>query len=188
MNLLTIHYFNMFLGAGAILFQVLILYTFFALFFDSKGNVFLKFVEKHFLPLGFLISFLATILSLVYSNIINFAPCYLCWFQRIFLFPQVFLFGVALWDKPNKLLADRGYRTLIKYSLPMLCVGSLVAIYHNFTYYFASNSSGVCDVSGVSCYQHLISEFGGYISFPMLSLTIFLSLISLIAVIHFYKK
>ena len=130
--------------------------------------------------IGFLLSLSAAAFSLVYSEVLHFAPCFLCWYQRIFLFPLVFIFAVALWNKDKNVL---------KYALPLTIVGFAISVYHNFEYYFAeSNSSLPCDASGVSCYQHLVSEFNGYISIPMLSLTAFFSILVLLLVVHFYGK
>jgi len=179
MNPNTIHYLNISLGAGAIALQVLALVVLVSLFTKTKKSILLDFLHKHFLSIGFIIAFLAAFFSLIYSEILGFAPCLLCWYQRIFLFPAVFLFAVALWDKDRK---------VIRYVLPLLSVGFLVALYQNFGYYFGSNSAVICDPSGISCYQHLISEFGGYISIPMLSLTTFFALLVLLLAAHFYKK
>ena len=182
MNSESVHYLNVFLGSGAIFLQILSVVALFLLFFRSKENsknFFLDFINKHFLSISFLISLFASIFPLVYSEIINFPPCYLCWWQRVFIFPTPFLFGIALWDKDKK---------VIKYVSSLLFTGFLISIYHNFFYYFGKNSSLPCDASGVSCYQHLISEFGGYISIPMLALTAFFSLLTLLAVAHFYPK
>ncbi|OGI94427.1 hypothetical protein A3A03_03825 [Candidatus Nomurabacteria bacterium RIFCSPLOWO2_01_FULL_40_18] len=136
-------------------------------------------MEKHFLTLGFILSLSAALFSLIYSEIVGFIPCSLCWYQRIFLFPLVFIFGSALWYKDRK---------IIRYTLPLICVGFIISIYQNFGYYFGNSSNLPCDASGVSCYQQLISEFGGYISIPMLALTAFFALLTLLAVAHFYPK
>jgi disulfide bond formation protein DsbB len=179
MNTESVHYLNVFLGFGAILLQIVSVIALFILFFGPKKNVLLDFIYKHFLPIGFLISLFCTLFSLVYSEIIHFAPCYLCWFQRIFMFPLVFLFGVAFWDEDKR---------VVRYALPLLCAGFLVSVYQNFFYYFGESSSLPCDASGVSCYKQLVYEFGGYISIPMLALTGFLALLTLVLVAHFYKK
>jgi len=182
MNANTVYYLNLFLGSGAILLQIFSVVALFLLFFRSreKGrNFYLDFIDKHFLTLSFLISFFASIFPLVYSEIIHFPPCVLCWWQRIFMFPLVLIFGVAFWDKD---------RRVIRYALPLLCAGFLVSVYQNFFYYFGENSGLPCDATGVSCYQHLVSVFGGYISIPMLALTAFIGLLTLLAVAHFYKK
>ena len=179
MNPVTIHYLNIFLGAGAIILQILSVIALALLFFRPRENKFLGFIDKHYLTLGFLVSLFSALFSLVYSEIIGFLPCVLCWYQRVFLFPLPFIFGSAIWHKDRK---------IVKYTLPLIAVGLVIAIYQNFFYYFGSGSSLPCDASGVSCYQQLISEFGGYISIPMLALSSFLGLLALVLVAHFYKK
>lgn len=175
----SVHYLNMFLGVGAIGLQILSVVALVLLFLKPKNSKYLNFIDKHFLTLGFLLSIGPALFSLVYSEIIGFLPCYLCWYQRIFLFPIVFIFATAVWSKDRK---------VTKYVLPLLSVGFIFAVYQNLGYYFADSGSLPCDASGISCYQQLVSEFGGYISIPMLSLTAFLSLITIVLVAHFYKK
>jgi disulfide bond formation protein DsbB len=179
MNFSTIHYLNVFLGSGAIILQILAVIALLVLFFGPKKNKFLDFTRKHFLSLGFLISLFAALFSLVYSEAVHFIPCQLCWWQRIFMFPQVFLFGIALWDQDRK---------VIRYVIPLLSAGFVIALYQNFIYYFGNSANAVCDSSGISCFQHLVSEFGGYISIPMLALTSFFALLVLSLITHFYKE
>lgn len=179
MNIEAVHYLNLFLGSGAILLQILSVLALFLLFLGPKKNKFLEYVNTHFLALSFFISLLASVFPLVYSEIIHFLPCYLCWWQRVFMFPLVLMFGIAFWDKD---------RRVIRYALPIVCAGFLISVYQNFFYYFGENSNLPCDASGISCYQRLVSEFGGYISIPMLALTAFFALLTLLAVAHFYRK
>ncbi|MCX6753410.1 MAG: disulfide bond formation protein B [Candidatus Nomurabacteria bacterium] len=179
MNLNTIHYLNVFLGMGAILLQIVSVGALGMLFFGNKKHAFLEYIDKHFLILGFSISLFATAFSLVYSEAIGYAPCHLCWLQRIFIYPLVLMFGVALWDKDKKVL---------RYALPLIAVGTAISIYHNLRYYFGENGLTPCDSSGVSCYQQLVSEFNNYISIPMLALTGFFALITLCLVVHFRQK
>ena len=173
------HYLNLFLGSGAILLQVASVIALFLLFVGPKKNAYLAFIDKYYLNLGFVISLAASLFALVYSEIIGFLPCYLCWYQRVFTFPLVFIFGTAIWHKDRK---------IVKYVLPLLSVGFLISVYQNFFYYFGESSNLPCDASGVSCYQQLVHEFGGYISIPMLALTTFVALITIVLVAHFYKK
>jgi disulfide bond formation protein DsbB len=182
MNIESVHYLNVFLGLGAIALQIVSVITLLILLFrpkENRKNILLDFIHKHFLPITFLISLFSTLFSLVYSEIIHFVPCYLCWFQRIFMFPLIFLFGVAFWDEDKR---------VARYALPLVCAGFLVSVYQNFFYYFGESSSLPCDASGVSCYKQLVYEFGGYISIPMLALTGFFALLVILAVVHFYKR
>ena len=192
MNTDAVYYLNIFLGLGAIIFQIFSVVTLVFLFFGPKKNIFLDFIEEHFLIIGFLVALFASLFSLVYSEIIGFLPCQLCWYQRIFLFPQVFIFGSALWDKPARNAFSTanagGNKKIIKYAMPLLSVGFIISVYQNFIYYFGESGNIPCDASGVSCYKQLVSEFGGYISIPMLALTSFFILLVLLSVAHFYKR
>jgi len=178
MNPDTLHYLNLFLGFGAILLQIVSVLALLMLVFRVQ-NIFLDFFKRHFLFLSFIVVLLATSFSLFYGEVVNFVPCYLCWYQRIFMFPLVFLYGIALRHKD---------KTIGRYTFPIIITGMLFALYQNFFYYFSESSSLPCDASGVSCYQRLISEFGGYISFPMLSLTIFFTALVLVLINRFYKS
>ena len=177
MNYTAVHYLNLFLGSGAILLIVFSVIALFLLFIGPKKNSYLAFIDKHYLTLGFIVSLSASLFSLVYSEIIGFAPCYLCWYQRVFTMPLPFIFGVAIWTKDRK---------IVKYVLPLLSVGFIVSVYQNFNYYFVDTGTLPCDASGVSCYQLLIQEFGGYIQIPTLALSTFLALITVVLVAHFY--
>lgn len=178
MSIEQVHYLNVFLGIGAIILQVLSLGVLGLVLFSRKHSL-LSFINKHFVLLVFLISLSGALFSLVYSEIVGFLPCFLCWWQRIFLYPLVFISGAALWKKENNIL---------HYIMPLTLVGLLVSIYQNYGYYFKEASSLPCDASGVSCYQQLIYEFGGYISIPMLALTSFFALFVLCLAVYFYNK
>lgn len=176
----SVHYLNIFLGIGVIALQALsVLALGLLLFSREKGNFYLDLLKDNFLLIGFGISVFSSLFPLVYSEIIGFAPCALCWWQRVFMFPAMFLFTVALWTNDRK---------VIRYAAPILSAGILVSFYHNFFYYFGESSALPCDASGISCYQRLVSEFGGYISIPMMSLTAYFALLSLLVVAYFYKK
>lgn len=181
MNVNTVHYLNVSLGFGVILLQIFSVVALFLLFFrpGKRRNFYLDFLDEHFLALTFFISLFSSIFPLVYSEIIHFLPCVLCWWQRVFMFPTFFLFATALWDRD---------RRVIRYAAPLLSVGFLISAYQNFFYYFGESSSAPCDASGISCYQHIVSEFGGYISIPMMALSAFFALLTLLAVSHFYMK
>lgn len=140
------------------------------LFFPGKNRL-ADFVSKRVLLFSFIVALIATGGSLFYSEIAGFEPCKLCWFQRIFMYPQVVLLGIALWLKD---------RTVFKYSLSLAVPGALVAAYH---YLLQSGIippvKGVsCDALGFSaaCSQSFFMTFG-YITIPMMALTAFLLII-----------
>jgi len=177
MNPESIHYLNVFLGSGVIGLQILTIVVIILLIF-SRENKFLDFVKKYFIQIGFIISFSGVLVSTFYSEVLNYLPCFHCWIQRIFMFPQALLFGVA-WLRKD--------RNVLWYSLPLTILGLIDAIYLIYLYYF-NVSSAPCDASGISCTLHYVTEFGGYISIPTLSISGFVALLTLLAVAYFYKK
>jgi len=168
---------NSFLAYSAVLLQALSVLILLLLVFGFKNQL-LEFVKKNFILLGFLVSLLSALFSLFYSQIIGFLPCFLCWWQRIFMFPLVFLFGVGLWKK---------FTNTKYFTFPFVIIGGLFALYHTITYYLPGDT-GSCDASGVPCDQILVSELGGYISVPTLSLTGFFAILVILLVAFLYNR
>jgi disulfide bond formation protein DsbB len=129
------------------------------------------FLQNHYLFLGFLIAFVATFGSLFYSEIMGYNPCKLCWYQRIFMYPQVFLFLIALKSKRNA--------SILWNSLILSFLGGIIAFYHYLMQIGLVREVG-CDVVG---FTHKCSEFFslayGFITIPMMSLVAFVLLIIL---------
>ncbi|MCR4281307.1 MAG: disulfide bond formation protein B, partial [Candidatus Kaiserbacteria bacterium] len=101
--------------------------AFLALFFLRKKFADLEpialFLETWGLWIGFLITLGGVILSLFYSEILGVLPCGLCWFQRVFLYPQAILFALAIWKK-SKEVAD--------YSIALSIFGGAIALYQHY--------------------------------------------------------
>lgn len=117
---------------------------------------------------AFLVALVATSGSLFYSEVAGFEPCKLCWFQRIFMYPQVLLLGMALWKK------DRG---IADYAMALAVLGALVAGYH-YLLQLGIAPNLPCSAIGysASCSQRFIMNFG-YITIPLMSFTAFLLVI-----------
>ena len=112
----------------------------------------------------------STLGSIFFSHIMEFAPCVLCWYQRIFLFPLVIILATGLFPFDKR---------VIVYSLPLAIIGWFVAFYHNLLY------SGIIPqelqpcTKGVSCTEKYIDLFG-FLTIPMLSLIAFSMIILLL--------
>ncbi len=101
--------------------------------------------------------------SLYFSEILHFPPCTLCWWQRIFMYPIVFIMAVGI------ILRDQ---RLPYYVLPLGVVGTGIALYQNLlTWGVITESLSPCSL-GVSCTTKYI-EWLGFISIPFLSLVAF---------------
>ena len=120
--------------------------------------------------LCWLIVSISTMSSLFFSYVMGFAPCVLCWYQRICLFPLVIILAVGLFPFD---------KNVVKFALPLAIAGWLTALYHNLLY------SGVIpeDIQpcsqGVSCTEKYIELFG-VLTIPMLSLLSFSTIIILL--------
>lgn len=130
-------------------------------------NGFAKWVGQHALTLGLLTAVVAVLGSLFYSNGVGFAPCSLCWWQRIAIYPMLVLFVVA------EMKRDRG---VFKYVLPLSVIGLILALYHSYVQWGGSPLIP-CDVTA-SCSKLYVYAFG-YITIPTMSLTIIVAFLLL---------
>jgi disulfide bond formation protein DsbB len=161
--------FNFLLGIATIIGQGILL-VLIILFFLKKKNKITSFVQKYILELLLLVSGAGTFLSLLYSEVLGELPCDLCWYQRIFLYPQVIILAIAKWKKD---------KSVLNYSLALSVVGALIALYH---YYIQWGGIALIPCSGDAlaspCAQKTILEFG-YITIPFMSLVSFSMMIVL---------
>ena len=114
--------------------------------------------------LAFLVSALATGGSLFLSEVANFVPCELCWFQRIFMYP------IAITTLLAALFNDH---RVARYLLPLPVIGAGVSIYHLLVENGVVEQTQACQVSAPGgCATKWIDEFG-YVTIPTLALTAF---------------
>ncbi|MDO8552030.1 MAG: disulfide bond formation protein B [bacterium] len=126
------------------------------------------FLGKWGLWIGFLLSIGGIAVSLFYSEIFGVLPCGLCWLQRVFLYPQALLFALAIW-KSDRNVAD--------YSISFSIVGGIIAFYQHYLQMGGASILPCPAVgTGADCAQRYLFEFG-YITFPLMSFTIFAFLI-----------
>lgn len=137
----------------------------FLIFFGKKIN----FKGRLVFLFPLIVSFLATFGSLFYSEYAGYNPCKLCWFQRIFMYPQTLLFLIAYFLNDKK---------VFKYSIVLSTFGLIIALYHYFLQ-FGIIKSNNCAVIGysVSCVKQFVAEFG-FVTIPLMASSAFLLLIS----------
>ena len=135
-------------------------------FFGKKKAIQVFFTEQ-----GVLIAFSAVLIavfgSLIYSEVLGYEPCKLCWIQRIFFYPQVVILGFALWGR------HKGSLALIDSAFVLSILGGVVALYH-YLLQLGLIPEGFCVAVGsaVSCAKQFVLAFG-YITIPMMSLSAF---------------
>lgn len=106
---------------------------------------------------------IATLGSLFFSEVMDFIPCVLCWYQRILMYPLVIVLAVGI------LLRDQHVRI---YVLPLSILGIGIGLYHNLLYYGAIPEGFHICTSGVPCETRWI-EWLGFVGIPLLSFTAF---------------
>lgn len=170
---------NSFLGLLTFLsnvFLVAVLAVFLFLFIKGgrkrlrRNSLFHLFGKNAFI-FALIVSLTATLGSLFYSEIAGFEPCKLCWYQRILMYPQVVLLGLAV-KRKDKSIAD--------YILALSALGAPVAAYHYFLQR-AESPFAPCSVVGysVSCSQRFTMQYG-YITIPFMALTAFVLILLLL--------
>jgi len=113
--------------------------------------------------LCWVVASVSTLGSVFFSFVMEFSPCVLCWYQRIFLFPLVIILAMGLFPFD---------KSVVKYAFPLAIAGWLTALYHNLIYAGVIPESIQPCTKGVSCKEEYINLFG-FLSIPMLSLISF---------------
>ncbi|MDO8520833.1 MAG: hypothetical protein Q7S52_01845 [bacterium] len=141
-----------------------------ALFFVIRRSIFDRIMDwlgLRAMGIGLFLSGASTIGSIIYSEVVGFPACILCWIQRIFMYPQMFLFGLAWWRKE---------RLIASYMLMLSLLGILVALYQwvkDMVLVYGHSTLPCIEVAGLpSCDKIYVLEMG-YITIPMIALNAF---------------
>ena len=144
---------------------------------DSRKHLY-NFVHKYILELLFFVLLGAVVGSLVYSEIVGFPPCDLCWWQRIFMYPQIVIVALAMYKKD---------KSIIDYLVPLSAIGVAIALFQTFVQWgFSFGVSGGCAAVGGECAKVYFTQYS-YITIPFMSLTIFVYVIALKS-IYYHKS
>jgi disulfide bond formation protein DsbB len=120
--------------------------------------------------IAFVIALTATLGSLYYSEVADFTPCEYCWYQRIAMYPQALILGIA---------AVRRDTDIKRYLIPLSVVGVLISSYHYYIERFP-DAGGSCSVT-VPCNTPWFEQWG-FVTLAFMALTGFLALIALLSV------
>lgn len=180
---MSLETFNILIGTGTLAISLItITLVIFRVIMGSNNSI-MHMVHRYALVIGFVIGLSAMVGSLGYSEIYALPPCLFCWWQRIFLYPQVVLFAIAMYRHGHK--SSAGY-DIFYYSTPLAIIGSVISLYHVFLQQGVLASTGACIQNGVSCTTIDISIFG-FLTIPMMALILGVSL-SLLGLMHVIKK
>ena len=127
-------------------------------------------VGEQALSLAFLVAAVAMAGSLYFSEVADFPPCRLCWYQRICMYPLVPVLGLAAWRR------DHGIRL---YAAVLAGIGAVISIYHVVLERYPTLESSVCDPTN-PCTLIWVRRFG-YLTIPTMALSGFALILTLLA-------
>jgi len=128
-------------------------------------------IRRLSLWLAWIVAAVATAGSLYFSEIADYVPCRLCWFQRICMFP---LAGILL------VAAIRKDRSVRWYALPMLIAGICLSAYHYLIEWKPSFGEGACGI-GPSCTDVWFRRMG-FVTLSFMALSGFIAIAALLFV------
>ena len=121
--------------------------------------------------LAWIVALGATLGSLYFSEVADFAPCRLCWFQRIAMYPlAVVLLVGAVRKDPN----------VRWYAAPLAAIGFAISGWHSLIEWRPALDNGACEFQGPSCTFIWFREFG--LSLANMALIGFLTILILLLV------
>ncbi len=115
--------------------------------------------------------------SLYLSEIAHLIPCSLCWYQRIAMYPLVFVLGVGL------LRSDPG---VWRFATPLSVGGLLIAAYHVTIQWKPTLDIELC-TTGAPCTGRYLSVFG-FISIPTMAGDAFLLITALMFLLRLLEQ
>lgn len=122
-----------------------------------------KLIQKNILYLAWIQALAATLGSLYYSEVKNYTPCTLCWYQRILIYPLVLIIAVGILRKD---------KNLPFYVLPLSIPGWFIALYHILLQKgILPEAIAPCTI-GASCLTKYTGYFG-FITIPVMSFATF---------------
>lgn len=146
----------------------------------SKSNPLFRFFQKTSHYFVFASTLTATLGSLFFSEIAQFAPCVLCWYQRIFIYPQALISYIGAMRDESRFLRP--------YLIALNIGGFIFSLYHNFILWFPQYAELVeCTTKGgPSCIEGY-QFYYGYITIPLMALTVIVFNLIMMT-IYFPKK
>lgn len=116
------------------------------------------------------IAITCTLGSLYLSEVANFIPCKLCWYQRFAMYPLAVILPIAAYMKKPK---------VIRIAAPVALVGGSISIYHYLIERFPDWASGASCDPEAPCTLVWIWQFH-FISIPFMALSGFAAIITLL--------
>ncbi len=140
-------------------------------------------ISRHGMWFLFALSAGATLGSLTLSNVVGFLPCDLCWFQRLFMYPQAIISLVFLVRQKSGQISQKALYWLLSLSV----IGAGIALFHSYTQWGGTHTLLPCTLDGGACGKLYIYAYN-YITIPFMSLSMFTYIISVLLVALYARR
>jgi disulfide bond formation protein DsbB len=127
---------------------------------------------------AWVVATVSTLGALFLSEVMAVAPCVLCWYQRIFMFPLVIVLAIGLFPFDAK---------VVRYAFPLAACGWLVALFHLLlTLGYIPEGATPC-TQGIPC-SRVEVEWFGFVTIPLLSVLAFSAIALALAATHYKAR
>lgn len=119
--------------------------------------------------LAWLVAATCMVGSLYFSEVQNFTPCKMCWFQRICMYPLAIILLIAA------IRRDRGVRP---YAITLAAIGIVISLYHYLIEWHPQWEAGSCDLAA-PCSVPWFRSFG-FVSLSFMAACGFAAILALL--------
>lgn len=128
-------------------------------------------IRPQAIVLACFVALVCTTGSLYLSEVANFVPCKLCWYQRYAMYPLVPILGIAAWA---------GWTKIWLPGVVIAVVGGAISTWHILIERYPSLDTGACDPNN-PCSLIWVRRFG-YVTIPTMALSGFALIVTLLLV------
>lgn len=128
-----------------------------------------KDLRETYLFVSWATSIIAMFGSLYFSEIRQYEPCQLCWYQRILMYPFTLTLAIAI--------VKKDYRISL-YSMALSAVGAVISLYHYSLQKVPFMADNAYTCGRIPCTGQYINWFG-FITIPFLAMTAFIIIFTL---------
>jgi len=155
--MMYMEYFNYIVGLGTVGLFLATLYHVYA----SRKPEYIHTLPQYGARILLAVSALAVLGSLVYSEIFNFIPCPLCWWQRVFMFPLPILLAVALY---------KSHTAVYSYIYALSGIGFAISLYQIILQIgLFGEASPFCEPGSFESCSIITLDVFGFITIPIMA-------------------
>lgn len=156
------------MALGTILVDAAIVLCLLALLFKRGRRAVVPFVRSSALLIVVVLSVVSVAGTLVMQYAGALAPCLLCWWQRVFMYPIALIALIAFFKNER-------FAKIADYVLALSVIGALVALYQHLLQVLPQGALIPCDATN-DCAVRSVFEFN-FVTIPWMAFTVFAAII-----------